>query len=43
MTFTGLNGQFPLDVSMSFGNNMGQQFEFVWKDESRTELVPDRV
>ncbi len=43
MTFTGLNGQFPLDVSMSFGNNMGQQFEFVWKDESRTELVPDRI
>lgn len=43
MTFTGLNGQFPLDVSMSFGPNMGQQFEFVWKDETRTELVPDRI
>ena len=43
MTFTALKGQFPLETSIAIGNNYGQVFEFVWKDESRTELVPDRI
>lgn len=43
MTFRGLGGQFPLDVSIAVGNNYGQVFEFVWTDETRTKLIPDRV
>ena len=43
MTFDGLHGQFPLDVSIDVGNNYGQCFPFKWSDESKTLLIPDRV
>lgn len=43
MTFDGLKGQFPLEVSMGIGNSYGQVFDFVWTDETRTKLIPDRV
>ena len=43
MTFTGLKGQFPLETSIDLGLNYGQCFPFVWADEKRTMLIPDRV
>ena len=43
MTFRGIGGQFPLEVSIDIGDNYGQCFPYKWGNKEKTILVPDRM